>query len=127
MLFLRMRLSPLLIVMLLAAFPSVASAGQYFGRIDDFFLNVAGFINDILIPFIFTIALVFFLFGAYKHFIYKGASSEVDKEAGRNLMIYAVAGFVLMVSIWGIVNFLADGLLDGMGTNNTVPQLPTFN
>lgn len=119
------------LVGILYLIPAITQAQQYFGAIDNFFLRMTGFINSVLVPFIFTVALAFFIYGAYKHYIYKGATSDVDREKGKDLMIYAIVGFVLMVSIWGIVNFLASGLQSGLGTSNQgptqLPGLPTIN
>ena len=96
------------------------AAEPYFGEVDTFFGRVNGFIEDILIPLIFTVALVVFLFGMFKYFIL-GGDSDTEREKGRNLMVWSLIGFVLMVSIWGIVNMLAGGLF---GTNNQPPRLP---
>lgn len=92
-----------------------------FGVIDTFFGKIMTFINSTLIPLVFAAALLFFIYGMYKYFIYKGATDGVDKKAGQDLMIWAVVGFVLMVSIWGIVNLIAGGLDTGLGTNNSAP------
>lgn len=91
-----------------------------FGVVDDFFGNIMTFINDVLVPLIFAVALFMFVYGMYKYFIYKGATSSVAEEEGKNLMIYAIVAFVLMISIWGIVNLLAGGLQEGLGTQNNI-------
>lgn len=91
-----------------------------FGVIDTFFKNVMTFINNILIPLIFAAALLMFIYGMYRYFIL-GGSNDGDREVGQQLMIWAVVGFVLMVSIWGIVNLVAGGLQTGLGTNNSAP------
>lgn len=99
--------------------PAVSFA-QYFGEIDTFFGRVVGFINNVLVPLVFTLALFVFIYGMFKFFILNG-DNEGDREAGRDLMVSAVIGFVLMVSIWGIVNLIATGLF---GTTTTPPPLP---
>lgn len=78
--------------------------------------------NGILVPFIFAIALLSFLYGMFKYFIQNGATEDGQKK-GKQLIIYSVAGFVLMVSIWGIVNLIGMGLF---GTNTQPPQLPSI-
>lgn len=98
-----------------------------FGEIDGFFGNITSFINNILIPLIFAIALLAFLYGAFKYFIMGGANEDSQKE-GTQLMIYAIAGFVLMVSIFGIVNLIADGLgFSDDQTIDNIPNAPTSN
>lgn len=98
-----------------------------FGEIDGFFENITGFINDVLIPLVFAIALLVFLYGVFKYFIYGGADAGA-REEGTQLMLYAIVGFVLMVSIFGIVNLIADGLgfSDDQNIQN-IPNAPTTN
>ena len=110
----------ILLSTLLAALPGVALA--QFGGIDTFFLNVMQFMNNILVPFVFAIALLFFIFGMFNYFI-RGGASEASQEKGKQMIVYSVAGFVLMLSIWGIVNLVASGLF---GTTTTPPNLPSL-
>jgi uncharacterized membrane protein YidH (DUF202 family) len=91
-----------------------------FGVIDNFLRNIMSFINNLLIPLIFAAALLMFIYGMYRYFI-QGGDNDGDREVGQQLMIWAVVGFVLMVSIWGIVNLVAGGLQTGLGTNNSAP------
>lgn len=110
---------------LLAVMPMVAMA--QFGEIDSFLLNIINFINDVLIPLVFAAALLMFIFGMFRFFIAGGADDE-KREQGKSLMLYAILGFVLMVSIFGIVNLIANGL--GFGGNEeieNIPNVPTRN
>lgn len=75
-------------------------------------------INNILVPVIFAIAFIVFLWGAFDTFIL-GASSEDVKEKGKNLMLWGLIGFFVMVSVWGLVNILTGTF--GFG-NNTGPS-----
>lgn len=100
--------------------PIVVDAGEYFGQVDDFFTRAMGFIDNILIPLVFTVALLVFLYGMFTYFIVQGAN-EQSRETGRQLMLWSVIGFVVMVSIWGIVNMLAGGLF---GSDNRAPDIP---
>lgn len=98
-----------------------------FGEIDGFFGNITSFINNILIPLIFAIALLAFLYGVFKYFI-MGGDNEDNRKEGTQLMIYSIAGFVLMVSIFGIVNLIADGLgFSDDQTIDNIPNAPTSN
>ncbi len=108
-----------LLVFVFLLVPAITSA-QYFGEIDTFFGRVVGFINNVLVPLVFTLALFVFIYGMFNFFILNG-ENEGDRESGRDLMVSAVIGFVLMVSIWGIVNLVASGLF---GTTTTPPPLP---
>jgi hypothetical protein len=68
--------------------------------------SVLVFINEILIPFIFGIGFLVFVWGMFQYFIAGGDNDEA-KEKGKSLMIYAVLGFVLIIVFWGVVNMLA--------------------
>ena len=102
----------------LAAFTPVVALAQY-GQINTEIAKVVTFINNVLIPLIFAIALLVFVWGMFKFFIY---NTEEEKEKGKELAIYAIVAFVLMVSIWGIVNLVANGL--GFAGEN-IDQLPS--
>lgn len=97
-----------------------------FGEIDSFLGRVSNFINDTLIPLLFAVALLFFLYGMFTYFI-SGVNNLDKKEDGKTYIIWSIIGFVLMVSIWGIVNVLANGLgLDDDGPDS-IPDIPTGN
>lgn len=72
-------------------------------------------INNILVPVLFAVAFIVFLWGAFKVFII-GANSEEVKEEGKNLMLWGLIGFFVMVSIWGLVNILTGTVTFGNAT-----------
>lgn len=106
-----------LLVMLLM--PAVIFAEEYFGEVDTFFKNIGGFIDNILIPLLFTVALLFFIYGMFRYFVL-GAANEESRQKGRSIMWWSILGFVLMVSIWGIVDIISSGLFG----NTAPPKLP---
>lgn len=67
--------------------------------------NVIGFINSIVIPLIFALGLLVFLWGVAKYFIFPGGDAE--KEKGRQIIIWGIVAFVVMVIVWGLVNAIA--------------------
>lgn len=75
-----------------------------------------------LLPFILALALLFFLWGVFQYFIF-GADDEDKREKAKHVMIYGLAGLVLMVAVWGIVNLLVSIL--GVSTGGSVP-VPTI-
>ncbi len=79
------------------------------------------FLNFTVVPLVFALAFVFFIWGAVTYFI-RGGADETKREEGRNLMLYGIIGFVLMVSVWGIVNFVAQGI--GFGGEEDVADIP---
>lgn len=113
-------LGALLPVIVLAAQDS-----ESFGEINTFVGKITTFINSTLIPLIFGIALLVFLWGVFQYFILGGGDTE-KQEQGKQLMLYAIGGFVVMVSVWGIVNLIAGGLgFSGSDTIQNIPDVPT--
>jgi NADH:ubiquinone oxidoreductase subunit 2 (subunit N) len=88
-----------------AAINNVSDAGSF----------VINTINNILVPVIFAIAFIVFLYGAFDTFIL-GANDDAKKGAGKNLMLWGLIGFFVMVSVWGLVNILTGTI--GFGSNS---------
>lgn len=105
-----------------AFLPAVALAQENFGEIGGFIDRITTFINNTIIPLVFAISLVVFIWGMFRYFIHKGAE---DREQGKQLAIWAVVAFVLMVSIWGIVNLIANGLGFSGEQIQNIPEAPT--
>jgi hypothetical protein len=98
-----------------------------FGEINDFLDDISSFINGTLIPLVFAIALLTFIYGMFKYFI-MGGDDDGNRETGRQLMLYAIIGFVAMVSVFGIVNLIAGGLGFSDEENiQNIPNVPTTN
>ncbi len=87
--------------------PSIATA--QFGDVDNYIKSLGTFINGTLIPLLLAIAFLVFIWGIFKYFFYSG-SDEDSRSKGRQLILWSVIGFVLIASIWGIVNLLAAGI-----------------
>lgn len=79
------------------------------GNLGTFVGGVISFINDVAIPLLLAVAFLVFIYGVVVYFFV--ASKEGDKKKeGQSLIIWGIVGFVLIVSIWGIVNLVAEGL-----------------
>lgn len=98
-----------------------------FGEVNSFLNDVSTFINGTLIPLVFAVALLVFIYGVFNYFIL-GGGDEGKRDEGKQLMLYAIIGFVVMVSIFGIVNLIAGGLgfSDDEDIQN-IPNVPTSN
>lgn len=83
--------------------------------------NILYIINSVLVPVLFAIAFIVFLYGVAKTYIFShGEPGEV--EEGHKLILWGIIGFVVMVSVWGLVNVVANTFgLGGVGA----PPLPT--
>ena len=80
------------------------------------------FINGTLVPLIFGLALLFFLWGVLKAFVIKG--DEDSRSEGKQYMVWAILGLVVMVSLWGIVNLLSGALGLGGDSLENIPDAP---
>ena len=89
-------------------------------ELNDFGLRIITFINDTLVPFVFSVALLLFIWGVYVYFI-QGADDTNKQKEGRNYIIWAIIAFVVMVSVWGITNLIAGGL--GLNDPNAIEDL----
>lgn len=112
-------------------FPVIASAAFSFGvnSNDGWYLGIgsgngAGFacgssnicavaatflyiINYVLVPLLFAVAFIVFLWGVAKAYIISGGD-EASREKGHQLVLWGIIGFVVMISLWGIVNVVAN-------------------
>jgi hypothetical protein len=64
-------------------------------------------INSVLIPVLFALAFIVFLYGIAKAYIFSAGDEEGVKK-GHKLLLWGVIGFVVIISLWGIVNVVAN-------------------
>ncbi len=83
--------------------------------------GITNVINNVLVPLIFTICVIVFLYGVAKAYIFSGGSDTARAE-GHRLIFWGVIGFAVMVSVWGLVN-IAIAIL-GTGGSPIAPPLP---
>ena len=77
-------------------------------------------INAVLVPVLFALAFIAFLYGIAKAYIFSGGEPEEVKK-GHKLVLWGIVGFVVMISLWGLVNVVANTFgLYGYGA----PALP---
>lgn len=67
--------------------------------------SIISIINGMLVPVIIAIAFLVFIWGVYKYFIL-GAENESEKAEGRKFVMWGLIGFVVIFSVWGLVNFV---------------------
>ncbi len=100
------------------ALPLISSAAiSNISDVGSFIINT---INNIFVPVLFAIAFIVFIWGAFDTFIV-GAQSEETKEHGKNLMLWGLIGFFVMVSVWGLVNILTGSVSFGNSSQATLP------
>lgn len=64
-------------------------------------------INNVLVPLLFAIAFLVFLYGVFKKYIWS-RGNETDVDEGHKLILWGIIGFVVMISLWGLVNVVAN-------------------
>jgi hypothetical protein len=116
------------IVSLLAAISFSAPLNALAAGIDTSYITpysngIIGVINNILLPVLISIAFIVFLYGVFKYFI-KGADNETERETGRSFVLWGVIGFVVIFSVWGLVNLVMGTF--GFSANTNAPNPPTI-
>ena len=69
--------------------------------------NILYIINFILVPVLFAIAFIVFLYGVFVKYIWSHGDPEKTSE-GHKLILWGIVGFVVMISLWGLVNVVAN-------------------
>ncbi len=65
---------------------------------------VACIISTSIVPFIFALAFLVFVWGVVQYL--SGAQEEAKREKGRQFMIWGVVALTVMVTVWGLVKIL---------------------
>ena len=104
----------------LVLIPGVAEAAA---SLQDFLASIGSFINAVVIPALFSLAFLFFIVNATRYFIIGGANEDAQKKA-RSLALWGLIAFIVMVSIWGIVNLLVEGF--GIDFQAKQPPCPDY-
>lgn len=64
-------------------------------------------INYVLVPVLFAVAFIVFLYGIARAYIFSGGDPAKVSE-GHKLLLWGLIAFVVMISIWGLVNVVAN-------------------
>lgn len=100
-----------------------STGGINLGVIRPYSDGIINLINGILVPVLFAIAFIVFLWGVFKYFIW-GGENESEKAEGRKFAMWGVIGFVVILSLWGLVNLAMSTL--GFSTSTLAPRPPTI-
>lgn len=107
------------------ALPVLAFAAEAATDITTLGQGFINLINNVLVPLIFAIAFIVFIWGVFTYFIL-GGHDEEKRETGKSLMLWGIIGFFVMVSVWGLVNILRSSFSFGNNDNTTLPKaVPT--
>jgi len=85
--------------------------------ITNVFNYITCIINSSVIPLIFALASVSFVWGVVQYVI--NGDDEARKTKGRDFMLWGVIALTVMVSVWGLVSLLGSTF----GVDNVIPQV----
>lgn len=87
-------------------------------------LNIK-FTLDLLVPVVITLALIYFIWGIIQYVI---AQSDDKKADAKTHIIYGIIAMFVIVSIWGITDYIADYLgITPFINYPIIPQIPHVN
>lgn len=69
--------------------------------------NILYIINNVLVPVLFAVAFIVFLYGIARAYIFSYGETEKVSE-GHKLILWGLVAFVVMISVWGLVNVVAN-------------------
>lgn len=83
-------------------------------------------INNVLVPLLFAVAFIVFLYGIAKAYIFSRGDEE-GIASGHRILLWGLVGFVVMISLWGLVNVIANTFgLAGYGAPRTPSSIPGY-
>jgi succinate dehydrogenase/fumarate reductase cytochrome b subunit len=97
----------LYIVSFFPILPTIALAQTYSAQ--SFITKFVTFANTKLITALLGIAFLFFIINVIRFFVIDGANED-GRENAKNLAIYGVLAFVVLIIFWGVVNLFANSL-----------------
>lgn len=95
---------------LIALLPTISHAAG----LNELITGFVGFLSTVVIPFLFAVAFLVFAVNVIRYFVLGGATDE-GRENAKNLAIYSVSAFVILIIFWGLVNLITSSLgFDGV-------------
>ena len=88
--------------------------GNAAGSLQGLISGVGVFLDEVIIPVILGIAFLSLVWNVVRFFII-GADNEESQQNAKNLAFYSIAAFVFILSFWGIIRVVENGI----GLNDT--------
>jgi len=86
-------------------------------KFQDFLSYIGCIISGFIIPLIFGLAMVMFIWGVVQYVI--NNDEEAKRAKGKEFMIWGIIGLAVMVGVWGLVKILGNTF----GIDYIIPQL----
>jgi ABC-type microcin C transport system permease subunit YejE len=99
------------------------AAGINLSAITPYSNGIIDLINKVIVPVLFAVAFLYFIYGVYKYFIL-GAANDAERETGRQFVLWAIIGFAVILSVWGLVNVVRTTF--GFSDTGSAPHYPTL-
>lgn len=90
------------------------------GTVQAYLRDITAFANTI-VPFLFAVAFLFFVWNTARYFIIQSESEE-GRERAKRFALYSLAAFAILFSFWGIVNLL----ITMLGIGGAAPIQPDY-
>ncbi|HEX8947249.1 MAG TPA: hypothetical protein VF829_03495 [Candidatus Paceibacterota bacterium] len=117
-----LRLTAALATLLLPLAVGAASNVPDLTGIDSYKTKFLSAVNTIVLPILLSIAFIVFVRGVYTYFF--SESDSAKRSEGAKFVLYAVIGFVLLFSVWGLVNLVWSVI--GLGGVSAPPPYQTL-
>jgi hypothetical protein len=79
--------------------------------------KIVSLVNSTIIPLLYALAFLFFIFGVARYFIFE--QGEEAQEKGKKFLLYGMIGLVVLFSVWGLVNLLISTLTSVTGVSTS--------
>ena len=103
------------------SFAPVLALAQSVGNLPQFVTNVKNLVN-LIIPVFFGVAVIYFFWGLVQYL--RAGGDPKAQEQGKSHMLWGIIALAVMVSVYGLINWL----VTLSGVNNsftpTFPQVP---
>ena len=106
------------VIYAVVSFAPVLAFAQGLGQLESLVGNIRNLINSIL-PVLLALGVLYFFWGLIT-FI-RSAGDPKGQEAGKSIMIWGIVALFIMVSVFGLLNWISGTV--GLN-NNTAPTLP---
>ena len=83
---------------------SAAPLAAFAAGLDDFLNRIKGTITGVVIPFLFVVATLIFIWAIMRFILKSGDPTEQEKARG--LILWSVIGLAAIISLWALVGFL---------------------
>jgi len=91
-------------------------------KFQDVLCYITKIINDSIIPLIFALATVMFVWGVVNFFVLN-ADEEKKREQGKQFMLWGIIALAVMLSVWGLVGILGSTFNISTIRSSVLPQV----